>query len=379
MAAKRKKKNIYLTKEPDWTKLSKASTEEKKVASFKHADFFVHYEIDNKSKASAMKLWIKEDSGWDKVEQKKINKLPDYYFGTAGKIAFMAKKLGYIPAAHKEYIEGQRLLWVNASDNLVEEKEDDEPKNIKPKVSIQTRMAEQVGPLCGEWEAILDLITGGGFDLAKFDPFNEMRSYESGLIKPNHAKIIKDSFANDYSEAIEVVKWKDDDIKEAFSHLTAKTRKAYLAFYEKINTACDTYIITGKAQRKTRKPKAVSKERLVTKLKYKLNDSDLGIASINPIELIDSQEVWVYNTKTRKIGVFYKDDLTTGMTVKGTTLLGFNETTSRQRTLRKPAEHLKDFKGNARTKYKKAFNALTTSDIKMKGRLNEHIIILKAF
>jgi hypothetical protein len=206
-----------------------------------------------------------------------------------------------------------------------------------------------------------------------------MRAYESGLIKPNHAKIIKDSYANDYTEALEVVKWKDDDIKEAFGHLTAKTRKAYLAFYEKINTACDTYIITGKAQRKTRKPKAVSKERLVTKLKYKLNDSALGIASINPIELIDSQEVWVYNTKTRKLGVFHKDDLTTGMTVKGTTLLGFNEATSRQRTLRKPAEQLKDFKGNARTKYKKAFDALTTSDIKMKGRLNEHIIIIKAF
>ena len=54
-------------------------------------------------------------------------------------------------------------------------------------------------------------------------------------IKANHAKIIKDDFAAQYQEALEVVEWKDDQLKESYSFLNAKQRKQYLAFFEKIN------------------------------------------------------------------------------------------------------------------------------------------------
>jgi len=309
MAQKHKKKVIYLTKEPDWTRLQQAKTEEQKVAAFKSVEFFVHYEIDIKAKASAMRLWIKTASGWSTSDQKKINELPDYYFVTAGKIAFITKKLGYMPKLQKAHLTNQRPIWVIASDNHETELDDDDglPKKKKVTISIQARMVEQVVHLCGEWEATLDLIVCGEFDVKKFDPYNGMLIHDGGIIKPNHAKIIKDMYSSGYAEALEIVSWEDEDIKEAYAHFDAKTRKAYLEFHEKINTACDTYIKTGKAQRKTRKPKAISKERLVNKLKYKVNDSKLGIASINPIDLVDSQEVWVYNTKNRKIGVYYKE------------------------------------------------------------------------
>ena len=42
----------------------------------------------------------------------------------------------------------------------------------------------------------------------------------------------------------------------------------------------------------------------VAKLKYKINDPELGLASITPTEIVYSNECWTYNTKTRKVGVY---------------------------------------------------------------------------
>ena len=49
------------------------------------------------------------------------------------------------------------------------------------------------------------------------------------------------------------------------------------------------------------------------------------------------------------------------------------------KTLRKPKEQLKPFVAGAKTACNKNFEAIKTTDTKMNGRLNEHIIILKTF
>jgi len=118
---------------------------------------------------------------------------------------------------------------------------------------------------------------------------------------------------------------------------------------------------------------------MVSKLKYQLNDSELGIASINPAEIIDATEVWVYNTKTRKIGVYKKADLSSGLTVRGTSIYDYEGSTSVQKTLRKPAVQLKEFKGAAKTKMNNAFSSIKATEIKLSGRVSDTIIILKAF
>ena len=278
----------------------------------------------------------------------------------------------------RDHLTRKLPLLVDKAEEIIEKLEE-KKADAKPKISIQQRMREQVENLLGNWEGYVDKVVIGEFDLKEFDPYNEMRSYAGGVIKPNHAKIIKDDFVYAYAEALEILEWKDDDLKEAYSFMTPKIRKQFVEFYEKINTACDTFINTGKATRKTRKPKAVSKEKQVAKLKFQVNDSGLGIASINPAEIVDAQEVWVYSTKTRKLGVYRADEMGPGLSVKGTTLQGFTVATSVQKTLRKPAEQMSMFKGNAKTKYNKAFNEIKTTDTKMNGRFNDTTIIVKAF
>ena len=378
MAKRKTKASTYLIKEPNWKELALLTSEQDREKAYQDCHYFVHQEIQSKNLQKHMKDWIKLSSGWDKKQIKNILSIPDGFFSTAGKYAFICKKLGWMPESILSYInETKKSEWLDRAKKVIEVKE--EKQANKRVISIQDRMREQVSSLCGEWENKLDtFVDAEEFNIKQFDPYNDMRAH-SPLVKPAHAKIIKDMFADEYAEAQELVAWDDPDLKEAYSHFNIKMRKGFLAFFEKINSACDTLIETGKAQRKPRKPKAISREKLVSKLKYKINDSDLGIGSINPVEIIDASEVWVFNTKNRKLGVYKKATTSLGLTVKGTSIKDFSDTVSWQKTLRKPAEQLKAFKGNAKTKFQSEFDNIKATEVKLNGRMNEHILILKAF
>ena len=69
----------------------------------------------------------------------------------------------------------------------------------------------------------------------------------------------------------------------------------------------------------------------------------------------------------------------TGIMVKGTTLVDFNEKESVQKTLRKPPEQIKDFVNTGKLKCKKSFETIKTTATKMNGRFNDNTIILQTF
>ena len=136
-------------------------------------------------------------------------------------------------------------------------------------------------------------------------------------------------------------------------------------------------IDASKATRKPRVKKPVAKEKLIAKLKYLAKDDKLQIVSVNPLDLIESTEVWVYNVKTRKLGKYVAEDGQV-MQVKGTSLQFFDESKSIQKTLRKPEETLKEFKKAGKVKLRTFMDDIKTTDIKLNGRLNSDTIILKA-
>ena len=124
---------------------------------------------------------------------------------------------------------------------------------------------------------------------------------------------------------------------------------------------------------------------MVAKLKFRINDEKFQLASINPQEIIGAEELWVFNTKTRKLGRYIassKDPLHqrregTGLGVKGTTITSFSEDESVQKTLRKPEEKLKEFKDAGKIKIKKFLEEINAVDIKLNGRINPDTILLK--
>jgi hypothetical protein len=168
-----------------------------------------------------------------------------------------------------------------------------------------------------------------------------------------------------------------EQFREGYNHLTKKDAQDYLAALETLIGACDVVIDASKATRKPRVKKAPSKERLIAKLKIKDRDDKLQIVSVNPLELLESTEVWVFNVKTRKLGRYVAAEDCSIMTVKGSTLVGFDETRSVQKTVRKPEETLKEFKKAGKVKLRTFLNDINAVEVKLNGRLGIDTVILR--
>ena len=366
--------------QPDMAPIKRDGREKDYKRLLWEAEYYVHYEIATGSLANAYIKYCEKE--FDKKEASLLKKLPEYDLIVAGKWAYLALKGVGLVESTKQYLKTQyEKLIVKARAAHEAEKEKAKIKAQREPavvISIQQRMREQVSDLCAEWDHLVDELCFNRYSVADFNPHSTMQAYKGGMIKPAHAKIIREVYESQLSEAKEVVDWKDEQIKEGYAYMTPKMRKDYLAFFEKIMTACDTYINTGKAVRKTRKPKPVNKEKKIAKLKYQVSEPKLGLASINPMQILDSTILWIYNTKTRKLGMYVAEEAN-NLSAKGTSLLGFNETKSVCKTVRKPEVLLKGIDKLPRTKMQKLFDDINATETKLNGRLNEQTILLKAF
>ena len=361
------------------------------------AHYYTHYEVELKEWLTRCKLYIKNK--YDKKIVAAINKLPDWKVGGKSHWACAAYLIEndfseLVPKGHVTGLDKWILELAEEGAALVEEKKavDKTKKNVYVP-SIQERIAEQAQLACDDIEEWLD-----GFitNKKKFDPkgFDFTKHFASMKVTQAHARKIKKYYDNEYKEAQliqklptpgEINREKDPlksdmlaQLREGYSHLTKKDAKTYLEALETLHGACDLVIDAAKATRKPRKKAPPSKEKMIAKLKYLERDDKLQIVSVNPLELIDSKEVWVYNIKTRKLGKYVADEHAT-IRVKGTTLLHYNEKSSIQKTLRKPDETLKEFKKASKVKLRKFMDEIKTTDIKLNGRLNADTVILKVY
>jgi hypothetical protein len=361
------------------------------------AHYYTHYEVESKEWLTRCKLYIKNK--YDKKIVAAINKLPDWKVGGKSHWACAAYLIEndfseLVPEGHVKGLDKWILELAEEGAALVEEKKavDKTKKNVYVP-SIQERIAEQAQLAC---EAIEEWLDGFITDKKKFDPkgFDFTKHFASMKVTQAHARKIKKYYDNEYKEAQliqklptpgEINREKDPlksdmlaQLREGYSHLTKKDAKTYLEALETLHGACDLVIDAAKATRKPRKKAPPSKEKMIAKLKYLERDDKLQIVSVNPLELIDSKEVWVYNIKTRKLGKYVADEHAT-IRVKGTTLLHYNEKSSIQKTLRKPDETLKEFKKASKVKLRKFMDEIKTTDIKLNGRLNADTVILKVY
>jgi len=106
------------------------------------------------------------------------------------------------------------------------------------------------------------------------------------------------------------------------------------------------------------------------------SNEPLKLVSINPADIIGSKELWVFNTKTRKLGKYIAAEFN-DLGVKGTTITGFDEFKSVQKTVRKPEDKLKEFKSAGKVQLRKFLEDINATDTKMNGRINEDTVLLK--
>jgi hypothetical protein len=145
-----------------------------------------------------------------------------------------------------------------------------------------------------------------------------------------------------------------------------------------IIAACDMFLQKAKVERKPRAKKAPSTEKLVSKLKFKASDDRYKLVSIKPEECLRALELWVFNTKTRKLGCYVASDLA-ALSIKGTTIINFNESKSIAKTVRKPEEFFRDVKSLPKTKMRKMYESINSVETKMNGRINADMILLRSY
>ncbi len=289
-----------------------------------------------------------------------------------------------MPAVRADFNNGRdTAAWLRESINEVIEQGkndvEDEVIDIKPAVvqpSIQDRVRESAYKMTEEIE---DAIEGFQTDPDNFDPkaFKVLNLLKGKEAKAAHARIIKGFYSRDLEELEELASGDaDEQLREGYSHRSRKQIKKLIEFYQEIMSACDMLGQEAKVNRKPRKAKVVPKDKIVAKLKFKKTDEPLKLVSINPADIIGSKELWVFNTKTRKLGKYVANEYME-LGVKGTTITGFNEHTSIQKTIRKPDEKLKEFKAAGKVQLRKFLEDINATDTKMNGRINEETILLK--
>ncbi len=302
---------------------------------------------------------------------------------TVGAVA--ANLLKGMPAHRADFNEGRNTAeWLSKSiakiieEGKNDEQEPEEGQEVKPTVSqpsIQERVRDAAMNMTTELE---DAIESFQEDPDAFDPkaFKVLNLLRAKQVKAAHARIIKGFYQRNHDELVEAATTKDEQLKEGYSHISKANLKKITAFYADILSACDMLAQEAKVNKKPRAKKPTDKAKVVAKMKYLKQDDKLKLVSINPVDIIGMKELWVYNTKTRKLGKYVTTEFSE-LNVKGTTVTGFDEHKSVAKTLRKPEEQLKEFKSAGKVALRKFLDDIKAVDIKLNGRINEDTILLK--
>jgi len=239
-------------------------------------------------------------------------------------------------------------------------------------VSIQDHIKRKAGECIGELEGQIDELITTKF-AADVSPYGLMNTLE---IKGAHAKFVIDHFKTRRAEYDEVLTTTDPDIKEAYSNFTKVQLKKLVAY-------CDQVIVDGMRlagdavkSRKPRKRKAKSPDQLVSKINYAKDFAELKLVSVDPKTIVGANQLWVYNTKTRKLGCYNAEDAA-GLSIKGSTIQNFSESKSVQKKLRKPEVTLPEVLKGGKVALRNVLTDIRAVESALTGRINVDTILLR--
>lgn len=297
----------------------------------------------------------------------------EYWEGCAGTSGKILPLSNYIRAKVDEAIEAGK------HEVAVEKKEEKKKKNVYVP-SIQERMREVAYAMADPIDEAIDAYIT---DPNKFDPseYKVAAMLRGKQAKAAHARLIKGLFEKDLAEYTQLVSPDcPKDLMEGYAGYGKKNIKKFYEFLNQVVSACDQIAGEAKIARAPRKIKVKSPEEHVKKLKFKATDDRYSIASVPPASIVGAKAVVVLNTKTRKIGMYVAEATSQVLGVKGSSIVGFDEKKSIQKTLRKPELQIKDFKAIGTLKRTETWlNDIKTTSTALNGRMNADIMILKAY
>ena len=284
------------------------------------------------------------------------------------------KHIAYIADSVRTVIDETSSSDVADFDDAIAAKKIKKSANSKVTLvdGIQARMLQQARDTAGEIDGDLDdvILTGTN----KLNVYKYLT--EKQISRPVASKI-RAFYVGDYEE-IKASKKPDADpqLIEGYRHLSGAKLKRTLAWFDKTFSDIDNYLKLKAMDKKPRKRKAVSADKLVGKMKYLKEDKSMSLVSIKPTDIVHADQLWVFNIKTRKLGRYVAED---GMqlSVKGTTILNFDGTNSISKTLRKPKEQITELMKSGKVALKKYLDSIKATSVKLNGRINADTLLLR--
>lgn len=341
----------------------------------KALNFYNYYNSGKDFKKDVIK-YAKDELKFDKDKVELLQASPDWSCNLQSGALLRMRSRGLVltDREYKWVKDNLEKMLVMGAKKLAQDDGKEDTNAVKaPVVTVQDRIKMKADvTVLTQLDELLDQWIQG--ESPSIDVYEAMKIAE---LPAQTSKYVVEWAQRYLDELLEAINKSDDQVVEAYSHLTTKRKKEFVKWYEGIIADAQRFGTNTKVVRKARAKKPVSLEKQISKIKYLKESPENKLVSINPSQIIGATELWTYNVKYKAL-TRYIAESGAGFEIKGTTLLKFDTNTSQTRKLRKPEITLAEVLSSAKTKAAKAFAALTTKPSEPNGRINEDTIILKA-
>lgn len=393
----------YTGEEPDWHGWEKWPIEKFYRTRQRALGFYTYY-LDAASMKPIVLAWMKKED-YSKEDIGTLREAPPWYVsGTVGKlIRMMDRGMPSIhPHAHEHFstierydedvplvpkddrdivkseirkaldvIRAERkvVLQYDSEGNVIGSKPDTK-KKISPLDRIREKVDKEILVYVDE---LIDRWADVSKGVASINLGNMLRDHK---IPAQGCAPILAWIEKNLAEYTAAFNKTEPQIVEGYSYLTKPQLKKIVGVLENMKSDVETHCKIKKATRKPRAKKPKSSDKQVSRLKYQSHSAEYSVESVAPTRVPYAQRLYIFNTKTRQIGVYYASG-NSGFEVKGTSLKGFDPALSFHATLRKPHDVLSGILAATPKKIDKIFDGVKIVKKKANGRFNEHTIILK--
>jgi hypothetical protein len=285
-----------------------------------------------------------------------LRRLPKWKISkTLGNVARILLNGNVLPQVNLDYFNNSIAALLSEA-SAIRDETAEEPKTV---VSIQDRVQAKIYQLITECEEAVD--ADPKLDIYEWLVGKEATAQAASAIRDFYAKGLGDHEPDEF------------DTREM-----KKAREDLKKYWESFVLLVDRFINNKKAVkvRKPREKKVKSAVDIVKNLKFQKEDKALKVVSVHPAEIVGCKQLWVYNTKYKKLSR-YDAVGPAGIQVKGTTLIGFDVETASSKALRKPDTSLQSLLSAGKVVLRTFMSELKTSESKPNGRINEQTILLR--
>lgn len=277
-----------------------------------------------------------------------------------------------------ELTDREQLQLDNLLKEILESNQEavlEKTEDLVPRVTIQDRLREKLNEAGSELDGMFDdMIVNGAKMSADYKPIVLLRGLN---VAPQLVSELVVNWKKQLEELEELQKGQDAQLVEGYSNFNKVQVRNLIKFIEQVISDCASYVQIKKVERKPRKVKPVSPEKVAAKFKYCKEFAELKLKSEPVTKLVGAQEAWLYDTKKRKLIYVIADSHIGAFTVKGSGLIGFDTVLSMQKTLRKPADQIKALLTGGVAQHRKYFKDIKATDVQFNGRGNENLVLLK--